>query len=369
MSLSISDFFILASVIQGISIGLAILCAPFFRSKTNNYLAGFILTLSGMTFLGWQEFDGFWPDYIWSLMWEFLVPVFLFQYFLRVLNHPYLRARWLPWLYAPFAFFLTIDLIVDFDFAFGLYQLPFPEDNPVYDFYDAFLDTLALWWNILIVTWVFRIAWNDNQAPTERRSWLVRFGIAMLVVLAIWFLSDAVQARTQIEDPFATIWIAMSLLFWWIAYTGVYQLRILEERTEIHDLLMRRVTAKQLARVDPVVTGKNLYTSQLSSLMTEDHLYRNPDLGRQLIANRLGISEGYVTQVLQDGLGIGFVDYVNGYRIAAAQEMLLDEAFVPFSLEAIGQEAGFKSRSAFYEAFKKATGKTPGRYRKSQKAS
>jgi len=36
MSSGLADFFIIASIIQSFSIGLAILCAPFFRSKTNN---------------------------------------------------------------------------------------------------------------------------------------------------------------------------------------------------------------------------------------------------------------------------------------------------------------------------------------------
>ncbi len=369
MSLSISDFFILASVIQGISIGLAILCAPFFRSKTNNYLAGFILTLSGITFLGWQKFDGFWSDYIWSLMWEFLVSVFLFQYFLRVLKHPFLKATWLPWLYAPFFFILVIDLVVDFSFIFNFYQLPFQENNVVYVLYDKMLDTLALWWNAFLIVWAFQIAWKDSQSPPERRRWLVRFGVAMLGIVVVWFFSDLIHFFTKNEDSYAPTWVALSVLFWWIAYAGVYQLRILEERAEIQDLLAGRFAPKPSERTAPAIVNENTYTVQLKRLMDETQLYRNPDFGRQLIAERLGISEGYVTQVIQDGLGVGLIDYVNGYRIAATKEMLSDEAFAPYSLEAIGREAGFKSRSAFYEAFKKTTGLTPGSYRKSEKAS
>lgn len=369
MSLSLTNFFIIFSVIQGFSIGLAILCAPFFRSKTNSYLAGFILTLSSMTFLGWQEFDFFWFDYLWSLMWEFLIPVFLFQYFLRVLDHRFLRAPWLPWLYVPFAIILAIDVLIDLDFVFALYELPFTSRNPTYNFYDAQLDTLAMWWNILLISWMFYLAWQDRQAPAERRRWLLRFGAAMLAVVTVWLLADIVETTTEIKEPYTPIWIAMSLLFWWIAYAGVYQLRILEEQSEIHALLSRRETPRKIPATAPPATDENPYAARLDGLMTEDHLYRNPDLGRQLIAEHLGISEGYVTQVMQDGVGVGLVDYVNGYRISAAREMLSDDAFAPYSLEAIGREAGFKSRSAFYDTFKKATGATPGAYRKRAKTS
>lgn len=364
MSLSLSDFFILASVLQGLFVGLAILCAPFFKSKTNNYLAGFILLLSAITFMGWQELDAFWPDYIWSLMWEFLLPVFLFQYFLRVLEHPYLKAKWLPWLYAPFVIILAFDLVFDFDFSFDVYKLPFEEEHPIYVFYDALLDSLSLWWNIFMIGWAFIIARSDERANPEKKRWLIRFGTVMMSVLVVWFLSDYVQARTGIEDPFSAVWLAISLMVWWVAYAGVYQLRILDEREEIHALMVGRSIKSEPVLITESKTTDNGYTVQLKCLMEEEHLYRNPDLGRQMVAEHLGISEGYVSQVMQENVGEGFVEFVNGHRIMAAKRMLSDPDFAPYSLEAIGREAGFKSRSSFYDSFKKATGQTPGTYRK-----
>ncbi|MFK8163109.1 MAG: hypothetical protein AB8H12_11655 [Lewinella sp.] len=129
MPLSLTDFFILASVLQGMFIGLAILFAPNFRSTTNSYLAGSILLMSFITFLGWQDFDIFWIDYTWSLMWELLLPPVMFTYYLQVLDHRYLKAKWYPFLYAPFAVVLIFDLIVDLDFVFDLYKLPIEEGS------------------------------------------------------------------------------------------------------------------------------------------------------------------------------------------------------------------------------------------------
>lgn len=365
MTLSLSDFFILASVVQGLFIGLAILCAPFFRSTTNNYLAGFILLMSGMTFLGWQEFDLFWPDYVWSLMWEFLIPVLLFQYFLRLLNHPYLQARWLPWLYAPFVIILVVDVFFDLDYSFDLYILPLSENHPAYQFYDGLLDSMALWWNIFLIGWAFNIARNDRNAPAGKRRWLIRFSAALLLVMSVWFLSDYIQHRTGVEDPYSMLWLALSLLFWYIAYAGVYQLRIVDERAEIG--VLRDRLLEPLA-VENVSVG-NDYAPALQQLMEEEHLYRNPDLGRQVVAEQLGISEGYLSQIMSSQVGQPFADFVNSYRIEEAKRLLSSPDFAPYSLEAIGLEAGFKSRSAFYTGFKKATGITPGMYRKRVKTS
>ncbi|TXF88816.1 helix-turn-helix domain-containing protein [Neolewinella aurantiaca] len=371
MSLSLSDFFVLASILQGFFLGIAILIAPFFRSETNVYLGWSVIMMSLITFLGWQDFGNFWIDYAWSLMLEFLFPALLFQYFLKVLDHPYLRAWWLPLVYAPFFVFLLVDLVIDLDFVFDVYELPFSPESPGFDFFDSLEDSLALWYNIFMISWMFRLARADTRLAPLKRQWLVRFSIAMVGILAIWFLSDLVRVETSIDNPYAAIWIAISVLFWWIAYVGVYQLRILDEQTEIHHLLHRN---RSVVREEPVLvaataTANNSYAPALESLMQEEELFRNPDLGRQLVAERLGISEGYVSEIMQDSVGKSFVEYVNSYRVDAAKLMLKDQSFAPYSLEAIGREAGFRSRSTFYEAFKKATGLTPGLYRKQQKPS
>ncbi len=365
MTLSLSDLFILASVLQGVFLGLAIRFSPALRSKTNNYLAYFMLLLSGMTLLGWQEWDLFWPDWIWSLMIEFLIPVMLFRYYLGVLNHPDQQAKWIKWLYAPFFFFLIIDLIFDGDFVFDLYLLPVKEENPFYQFYDALLDSLALWWNIALVIWAFIIARVNTSAPREKRQWLMRFSIAMIVVLVVWFLSDYVEARTEMEDPFSAIWIVLSLFCWYMAYAGVYRLRIVDERAEIMALRGEAMTKKV-----PVIAGTgNDYSPALHRLMDEEFLFRNPDLGRQVVADHLGISEGYLSQIMSTQIGQPFADYVNGYRIEEAKRLLSSADFDRYSLEAIGLEAGFRSRSAFYKGFKEAAGVTPGAYRKQRKTS
>ena len=48
---------------------------------------------------------------------------------------------------------------------------------------------------------------------------------------------------------------------------------------------------------------------------------------------------------------------------------MLDDKNASLTLEAIGLMAGFKSKSAFYRAFKKATNTTPNQFVKSKRSS
>lgn len=98
--------------------------------------------------------------------------------------------------------------------------------------------------------------------------------------------------------------------------------------------------------------------------MSNRRLYSNPDLTRAIVAQELGISEGYLSELIKAGLKTSFNDYINELRVKEVVGMFHDENFELFSIEAIGFEAGFKSKSVFYNAFKKVTQKTPGAYRK-----
>ncbi len=103
--------------------------------------------------------------------------------------------------------------------------------------------------------------------------------------------------------------------------------------------------------------------------MDEEKPYKNPLLGRIDLAKRLNISEGYLSQVVNQELGKSVIQFVNEYRVKTAKELLDNPEFNKYSVEAIGMESGFKSKSNFYSTFKTHSGVSPGAYRKRQKTS
>ncbi|MEM9931381.1 MAG: helix-turn-helix domain-containing protein, partial [Bacteroidota bacterium] len=100
----------------------------------------------------------------------------------------------------------------------------------------------------------------------------------------------------------------------------------------------------------------------LDKLMTEEALYLNPELSQQEVAKKLGIIPHRLSQLLNENLGQSFPNYLNTRRVAEAKRLIKKQK--AYSLESIGYDAGFRSKSTFYAAFKKHAGTTPATFRK-----
>lgn len=100
---------------------------------------------------------------------------------------------------------------------------------------------------------------------------------------------------------------------------------------------------------------------KLRAAMEQDHLHRDPNLSLWALARHTGASSNYISQTLNEVVGESFFDFVNGYRISEAKELL---STTNATVLTITYDVGFNARSSFYNAFKRVTGQTPTSYRK-----
>lgn len=103
---------------------------------------------------------------------------------------------------------------------------------------------------------------------------------------------------------------------------------------------------------------------RLATLMEQKYFYKTPDLSLDLLASEMDSSRHLLSFYLNEYINKSFFEYINYYRVEDAKQMLLDEAFAHLSVEGIAAEVGFKSKSAFYTAFKKLTNQTPAVFKK-----
>lgn len=83
------------------------------------------------------------------------------------------------------------------------------------------------------------------------------------------------------------------------------------------------------------------------------------------LAKKVGESPHHVSQVLNEKLDKNFFELLAKYRVEKAKMILNEDHKNRLTIEEISEMVGYNSKTAFNNAFKKLTGKTPSEFRKS----
>jgi len=103
---------------------------------------------------------------------------------------------------------------------------------------------------------------------------------------------------------------------------------------------------------------------RLLMFMHERKPYLNPELTLTSLAQELDLSRGQLSQLINDGIGDNFYDFINKYRVEQVKVLMHDPAMKNFNMLGVALEAGFKSKSTFNLIFKRFTGLTPTEFKK-----
>lgn len=99
---------------------------------------------------------------------------------------------------------------------------------------------------------------------------------------------------------------------------------------------------------------------QLEEHLQNKKTYRKPKLTITSLAKELEWPKARLSNLLNSHVGLSFTTYINQFRIEEAKQLLQNQPLL--TIEAIGYEVGFGSRSSFFATFKLQTGLTPKKF-------
>ncbi|RDY59753.1 AraC family transcriptional regulator [Flagellimonas nanhaiensis] len=108
----------------------------------------------------------------------------------------------------------------------------------------------------------------------------------------------------------------------------------------------------------------SLYLEMIESAMKQDKLFLQPKLTLQSFSQHLNVPPKYVSQTINQNLGISFTEYLIGFRIEEVKSKLMDPNNAHLTIYGMAQDSGFNSASRFNFLFKKHTGYTPKEFQK-----
>lgn len=154
------------------------------------------------------------------------------------------------------------------------------------------------------------------------------------------------------------VYISSAIIFSVVLYAGGLILAHRRRRDDLFSPVPARYANKKISADDA-----QLMLNRLERVMIEKGIFRNPNLKLHDLAHEINVPVHQLSQLLNDGAGKGFALYVNEYRIQEACRIL--STAENLTIEAIGEEVGFNSKSTFFAAFKKLKGMTPAMYQQS----
>ncbi len=104
---------------------------------------------------------------------------------------------------------------------------------------------------------------------------------------------------------------------------------------------------------------------QIEEILADGHLVCQQDFSLGQLSKLVGSNTTYVSQVINEKYGMTFSTVLGSFRVREACRRISEShEYENLTIEAIASNVGFKSRTAFINAFKREVGLTPSEYMK-----
>ncbi|SKC81876.1 Helix-turn-helix domain-containing protein [Ohtaekwangia koreensis] len=191
-------------------------------------------------------------------------------------------------------------------------------------------------------------------------SW-VRFftGVFLIINLSFFLSLFAVIHLHVINLVWKSVGVILSLSIFALGYKGILQKEIL-----FPDIPVTLASAEPSAPRESEPKPDSALIEKLQQYMKNEKPFLDPELSLSTLAKAMGLNRNQLSQLINNGLGENFYDFINKYRVEEVKRLMVDPQKQNYNLLGMALEAGFKSKSTFNLIFKRFTGLTPTEYRK-----
>lgn len=259
------------------------------------------------------------------------------------------------------------------EFRFSVWQLA--------HFIPFFIILLYLW-NIWAMPGLERIAYINEHFPDvimpvnyARALHLVSYGLILIIylynmrhrlssknqlyawsIIVIYFLSCVLISWFTL---FANTWRDFDL-YYFTAFNIVIIIGVL---LYTEPVFLSAIAKKYLKSAISIYDKKRI-REKIVFAFSEQEVFKQGDLSLALLGSIIGEKSHHISQTFSEEIQESFQAFVNRHRVAYAKKLLIDPGNKNYTIEAIGQMAGFNNRVSFNNAFKQYTSVTPSYYQK-----
>lgn len=367
------SFIAWAAILQGVMLAMIYLFSRKHRSDSNKILGLFLLALL------WEAVTIFYPGneignyFLWDYFAvpevKLVIPVLFFHYVVKKIGQFEKYKRFLKVLYVLWFVILSFTFINVGLFLTKGQSLAYfiGTQNLHLIFMTQQITAWVLAISVLFLSFHETVRYKNivlseySDLSMLQIKWLRQFIFLMAPASLLWggeLLRIVYDLGVTSDIVFAT-WGVLFVFIYFISYKAFTQRDLFEETDQKNASFTQPVTDRKPA----VISNLDEIIKQLEITMTQRQLYLQKELTVYDLSKEAGIPVRKISQSIKQAFSTNFSEWVNKYRVEKAQEYLSQYSQSNITIEGIGYDAGFKSRSAMYLAFKKITGKTPGDFK------
>lgn len=304
-----------------------------------------------------------------------LIGPFLYLYVKRSLDQPSKGNEWihfiLPGMYLAY---LSFDLIQPNEFKYNSYILASNLNLPLLEVQskvsndplkiNRYLNLLMALQILTYISLSFRkLAKRAGEAGKSvfsidddiLRS--VRNVIVHLFAIILIFIVVKITFHGNTGNYFIGIYVAI--------FTLLTTFRVMDDSTYFDqsasflDISIGKYRKSSLTEGGKMKILSNIKTEFETKQYFSENLASLTDL-----AKRIGESPHHVSQVLNEKFNKSFFEILAYYRVEKAKKLLAEDTDNSLTIEELSEIVGYNSKTAFNNAFKRLTGKTPSEFRK-----
>ncbi|MEM6630795.1 MAG: helix-turn-helix transcriptional regulator [Bacteroidota bacterium] len=220
----------------------------------------------------------------------------------------------------------------------------------------------------------FRVEWKGIFIPMIHIQWFVYL---LLSGREIWRQVNALELKGRgffnKKSWIISLFMGISLI--WLAYVSSHFISYMMGALCFSFMLyvwifLLLMGANRINILDPAQAkygGKEILTPEAERIMdqlnfTLEQKYQDSSLTLEDISRAMGVGKHQLSQVLNEHYNINFSGYIRKFRVEKVKQLI--QTHDKYTLQAIGEECGFKAKSSFYTAFKNETGMTPLQFKR-----
>lgn len=176
--------------------------------------------------------------------------------------------------------------------------------------------------------------------------------IIINIVLVIFMSTNNLYESMDLK----VISLSAALSTFYISYSGLYHSKILIPNYLL-ELKNKKTNQASLSSKSIL-----LYNEKLDHLLLHEKVFLNPSVTLSWIAKEMDISDKNLSKYINHNLQTSFYNLINQHRLDEFIHQIKDPKNKIYSLIALANQCGFKSKTSFYSYFKAKTGMTPSQF-------